>query len=125
MNAKKELLDKIRQISCLGDGTKIICATISIDIYNRLDEALNEEELKPYILKQGYNNDDYMTFINSLDFEYDNGYGSQELFGTVWFTNSIWMDRYEYDGSEYWDIHKYPDILMNCLNIHHIHEKVC
>jgi len=24
--------------------------------------------------------------------------------------SGVWMERYEYDGSEGWDIHKYPDL---------------
>ena len=45
-----------------------------------------------------------------LDREYDCGYGSQYLFGTVWFTKGIWATRYEYDGSENWNVHVYPDL---------------
>jgi hypothetical protein len=106
MNAKEELLGKIEQINKWLGGTKIICATITHEPFG----CWNDEHPKPHVLKQGHDDQDYMAFIASLDFEYDSGYGSQELFGTVWFTNGIWMDRHEYDGSEYWDIHRYPTI---------------
>ena len=46
--------------------------------------------------------------IARLDFEYDNGYGGQELFGTVVFKDGSWLDRGEYDGSEWWDYHRCP-----------------
>jgi hypothetical protein len=37
-----------------------------------------------------------------LDFEYDAGYGGQELFGYIWYADGSWSDRGEYDGSEWW-----------------------
>ena len=41
---------------------------------------------------------------------YDEGYGAQKLFGTVWLKNGDWMTRGEYDGSEWWEYHTMPDI---------------
>ena len=38
-----------------------------------------------------------------LDFEYDNGYGGQELFGNIWYKDGTWSERGEYDGSEWWE----------------------
>jgi hypothetical protein len=43
-----------------------------------------------------------------LDFEYDNGYGGQELFGYVVFKDNTWLERGEYDGSEWWEYQKCP-----------------
>lgn len=43
------------------------------------------------------------TTIDDLDFTYDNGYGSQELFGIVYFNDGTWLERGEYDGSEWWE----------------------
>ena len=68
------------------------------------------------INNSGHTTDDVM-FIGSSDgkyrikfdefallanFEYDNGFGGQELFGTIWYTDGTWADRGEYDGSEWW-----------------------
>ena len=119
MNAKQELLDKMKQIDEWLGGTQIRCATISTDPFGRWDE----EEPKPYILRLGHTPFELEEFLNSLDFEYSSGYGSQELYGTVWFTNDIWMDRHEYDGSEHWDIHRYPGIPLELNNVHHIDEE--
>ena len=44
-----------------------------------------------------------------LDFEYNNGYGGQELFGYIWYTDGTWSERGEYDGSEWWEYKKSPD----------------
>ena len=38
-----------------------------------------------------------------LDFEYDDGYGDQELFGNIWYADGTWSDRGEYDGAEWWE----------------------
>ena len=38
------------------------------------------------------------------------GYGGQELFGTIWYEDGTWSDRGEYDGSEWWNYNKCPDI---------------
>ena len=100
-NAKQELLD------IMGSNiANLRCATITHDPFNWSDEV----PLKKIVLKEGYSQADLDEFISKLDFEYDGGYGLQELFGMVWFNDGYWMDRYEYDGSESWDCHKYPTI---------------
>ena len=50
------------------------------------------------------------TALDLLDFEYDNGYGTQEVFGVVWFADGTWAERGEYDGSEWWEHHTIPEI---------------
>ena len=41
---------------------------------------------------------------------YDNSYGTQELFGIIWMNNCDWLERHEYDGSEWWEYKTCPDI---------------
>ena len=48
--------------------------------------------------------------FSSLDFEYDNGFGSQHLYGTILFKDNTWLSREEYDGSEYWQYNVPPTI---------------
>lgn len=48
----------------------------------------------------------FLEILASID--YDNGYGSQELFGTIVFKDGTWLERGEYDGSEWWEHHKLP-----------------
>ena len=45
-----------------------------------------------------------------LDFNYDSGFGGQELFGTVWYLDGTWSDRREYDGTECWDYQVCPPL---------------
>lgn len=61
-------------------------------------------------LKVGWDKNDWTNFLESLDFNYDSGYGGQELYGTVWFEDGTWMTRGEYDGSEWWNFHTIPEI---------------
>lgn len=54
----------------------------------------------------------YQEFLEWLDFSYDNGYGSQKLYGFILLKcgapDRQWLDRHEYDGSEYWVLRKRP-----------------
>ena len=45
-----------------------------------------------------------------LDFKYDSGYGSQELEGTIWYSDGTWSERGEYDGSEWWEHRECPPL---------------
>ena len=45
--------------------------------------------------------------IKILDFYYDDGLGSQELFGFVLYSDGTWSEREEHDGSEWW-VHREP-----------------
>lgn len=43
--------------------------------------------------------------------EYDDGFGCQEFCGFITFKNSnMWLQRKEYDGSEWWGIFKKPKL---------------
>jgi len=89
-NAMKELQSQIR-------GLNIQAATLHY-------------EGKEYSLKVGHTLHELWLFLNSIDFEYDDGYGTQELDGTVWFEDGSWLERGEYDGSEWWDRKVRPEI---------------
>lgn len=50
----------------------------------------------------------YQEFKDWMSFNYDDGYGSQHLFGFVLLNNDTWFERHEYDGSERWVLRKRP-----------------
>jgi hypothetical protein len=50
------------------------------------------------------------TLIPQLNIEYDGGFGRQELFGYIWYTDGSWSERGEYDGSEWWEHKERPSI---------------
>ena len=101
-NAKTEFLNHI------GYSTsKVICAQIQRGDNYDVDEEITERN---FILTTGYSQEDWIDFLSKIDFFYHSGYGGQELFGTIWYENGTWSDRGEYDGSEWWNYNKCPDI---------------
>jgi len=106
MNAKQELL------SLLEKTAPIKCAQIK---YYPLNDAyrLNDDLPSFYNLKVNHTEKELNKFLDSLDFNYDSGYGWQQLFGTIWFTDGSWAERGEYDGSEWWEHRSLPDIPQN------------
>jgi hypothetical protein len=62
-----------------------------------------------YILKVGYTQQEWNSFLEQLNFEYDDGFGTQFLYGIIWYDNT-WSERCEYDGSEWWEYREYPEI---------------
>lgn len=71
----------------------------------------NDYDEHPMLIELRSNRDeqDEFFFIEGLaSINYDNGYGSQELFGTIVFKDGTWLERGEYDGSEWWEHRKLP-----------------
>lgn len=96
INAKQEFIKAV--------GTKQIkCASIAYC----LESATAESR---HTLHVGYTQSEYDAFLVSLDFVYDNGFGAQHLFGTVWLVDGTWLERYEYDGEEQWVHDSMPEI---------------
>lgn len=52
----------------------------------------------------GHSPEERAAFDRLMDREYDDGHGSQELYGVLWFSDGRWAKRGEYDGSEWWDV---------------------
>lgn len=101
MNAKEEFLRFI-----LEAGSKVNSVVIWQEDWN------TDEPTDKWVLKEGWDEEEYATFLNSLNFDYDAGFGTQELFGYIWFDDGSWGDRHVYDGSEYWihrEIPKFQD----------------
>lgn len=102
LNCKDEFLEHTK-------GLQPLCA----HIYKGDPDYYEEVERVAY-LKVGYTSDDFLIFLKEIDFEYDNGFGGQEVFGTIWYTDGTWSERTEYDGSEWWARKKCPQI-PDCL----------
>lgn len=70
------------------------------------------DDVKRVYLYPGYTPEDYADFLRRIDGNYDAGYGGQNLFGTIWYTDGTWSDRAKYDGAEWWEYRScpaYPD----------------
>lgn len=101
MNAKQEFISHI--------GTrKVLCAQIQSGDYLY---SVDEEETSIFFnLTTGWSSEEWNSFLSDLDFEYESGYGGQNLFGVIWYVDGTWSSRGEYDGSEWWEWNKCPDI---------------
>ena len=88
MNAQKELLKHV-------SGKKVELVKIAI-VKGYDEEPLRIEGTLEDVLPK-------------LNFEYDAGYGGQELFGYIWYDDYTWSNRGEYDGSEWWQYQCCPD----------------
>ena len=105
-DAKEELLAKLKT-----NNLAIKCAYIRTDRNSYWDDNDNYIQPAPVLLKEGYTPAEYVEFLRKLNFEYDAGYGGQELFGIVWLMEEgAWLERGEYDGSEWWEYRKCPQI---------------
>lgn len=98
-NAKEEFLKHI-------SNREVLCAQIQKGV----DYGDVYDKPSVFNLTTGWNKEDWNLFLSELDFEYNSGYGGQELFGTIWYTDGTWSERDEYDGSE-WYVHR------SCPNI--------
>jgi hypothetical protein len=95
-NAKEEFLQHTT-------GKVVKCAHIDLinadyKLYNLADLPVN------------YTPEKLDVFLKALDIRYDSGYGSQELFGVIWYMDGTYSTRWEYDGSEGWEYHACPTI---------------
>jgi len=98
MNAKEEFIEHTQ-------GKTIICAFV---------EA---EDSKPFVLKAGYTPSDYDTFLQSLDFIYDAGWGHQELGGVIWYDDGTWSNHEGCDGAEWWSYNSAPRVPDFCKTV--------
>jgi hypothetical protein len=103
VNAKDELLNLLK-----NQGVTLKCAIVQYG--DHYSDAQNI-----FTLRCGFTPVEYDTFLTALDFNYDDGYGCQELFGTLWFSDGTWAERRVYDGSEWWERKVMPEILAVLL----------
>lgn len=76
----------------------------------------NDGTLKSYYLKIGFDEQAYQVFLDEIDkLVYDAGFGQQELYGEIFWTDGTWSERQEYDGSEWWALVEKPTIPEGCL----------
>ena len=101
-NAKEEFIEHTKD-------KQVKCASISHDYGWKIDNK------SKHILKCNYTQEEYNHFIKTLYFDYDHGYGGQEMFGTIWYNDGTWSDRGEYDGSEWWQYQSCPSIPKKLL----------
>ena len=102
MNARKELEEILNKLK--EKQNVLVCADITYE------EGWRGENKEQITLTHPHTKEEAEAFFKALDFNYNNGFGSQELFGTVWLTYGVWLSRWEYDGSEGWQVNSCPHI---------------
>jgi hypothetical protein len=103
---KRDVNTNVSDIKCLWIGYE--------ECY---DENYDKLYRQTFNLKIGWTEQELQQLWYDLDFEYDEGYGGQELFGIVWFNDGSWLERWEYDGSEGWAYKTTPKIPDNLNQI--------
>ena len=83
MNAKEEFLKVTK-------GLQVKCCQICF---------MREENAGVIKLPVNFSNEDYFNFLEAINKDYDDGFGCQNLFGTIWLKDGMYIDRDEYDGS--------------------------
>ena len=96
-NAKEEFL-------LHTTGKVVKCAEIAL--FDDVSYELNG--LKDLLVD--YTQEELYAFLKALDIRYNNGYGTQELFGVIWYMDGTYSTRWEYDGSEGWTYHRCPPV---------------
>lgn len=90
------------------ENREVLCARIATGTYDWQDFQI-------FLLKKDYTELDYLNFLRQLNYTYDSGYGGQEIFGTIWYTDGTWSIRGECDGSEWWEHVSKPEIPKELL----------
>jgi hypothetical protein len=110
-NAREELVGILDRVRKLREDISISVRCASIKRDTGYWDNDNYVSPAPILLKEGYSLEEYKNFLDALNFEYDSGYGGQELHGTVWLTReNTWLSRGEYDGSEWWEYNECPKV---------------
>ena len=99
-NAKAEFIKEV-------EGESVLCAEVAYESY---DKEQQKYIVKNYLLPYAHSPATYNTFLQSLDFVYNAGFGGQELHGIIWYADGTWSERYSYDGEEEWQHCHVPEI---------------
>lgn len=91
------------------NGKEILCAEVTFG-----KDYWGDELKKIAILPIGYSVSVMQNFLEAINYQYDSGYGLQEVYGTIWYKDGTWSERGEYDGSEWWE-HKSCPTIPNSL----------
>lgn len=60
-------------------------------------------------------------FVKCADQEYDDGYGAADVAQDLLIVGSdFWLERHEYDGSEWWEYKELPQMPQEVKHIHRV-----
>lgn len=104
MNAKDELIKHIGQVlnnhylRFTEIKDYLVCANILICSKRQV------------LLKPDYREKDYYTFLDKLNFSYENSWGPQTIKGILLFKDSYSDRFYDFVETEWWINHKIPSV---------------
>lgn len=93
----------------VGDK-KIKCAVVRLYLKNEDYVPKEKRKTHEFFLRTGHSLQELYSFLDKMNIEYDGGFGTQYLFGTIWYQDGTWSERGEYDGSEWWEFRRCPEI---------------
>ena len=96
------------------DGSEVLCAKISFFPGGSWDGNKDEDDHTIIVLHKTYTEDDYETFLDSLNFEYREDYEIQYLYGMIWYLDGTWSTRIVSENIEQWFHHERPEIPEEC-----------
>jgi hypothetical protein len=100
---KKQMDDRRAEKLARGEGTNLLKETI---------EKLYSHDKTPQDVLYVVSRDCKATwedFVELADFEYDAGYGGAEIDSGLYIVgDNWWLERHEYDGSEWWEFKTLP-----------------
>jgi hypothetical protein len=76
-----------------------------------------DDDKSTALLNVGFGDFEFNLFLHMIDYKYDDGYGGQEVYGTIWYKDGTWSERGEYDGSEWWEHKSCPEIPKELQNV--------
>ena len=90
MNALIELREIMKRNQLNFDNIRCAHISYGVDVFHEDSNYIEYEksiidDFKEFILVDTHNNEDLAEFLRFLDFEYNDGYGGQNLFGKIWF----------------------------------------
>ena len=84
--------------------THVLCVQIIDDYYASPTQG------KVYQYDHSDEDQHWIDFLNTIDLNYDSGYGTQHYLGKIWYADGTWSTRSEYDGSEWWTHNACPPL---------------
>jgi len=98
-NANKEFIGHINDV----------ISKFNVKVVSAIIVCVDSDKQPLIVLNEDYNVYEWNEFVMKLNFEYDDGYVGQRLFGFIWYSDGSWSDRMEYDGAEWWGYKKCPN----------------
>ena len=94
INAGEELLDSLFNVDSSVKCAYIVCGS------------------KRIVLREDFEDDEWESFIEYFDFEYDRNDDWYKIHGYVWFEDGSWLERNALNPS--WIHHRCPNIPEEC-----------